>query len=477
MLGVWLTGLFGISVTESRASPLQACPNVILYLPPGPVFRENNNYSNVNQYGLGAYNHDAFYTQHSLATTSTVVTVHYRLGIFKEPIADGEATEKVTSTDSTAKSTKSGEPDPVIQYKYPLPIHDTLTVLDWVQETFQPSQTSVLGTHIGGSLALTLALTESNSLHAVAALEPVCDWTGLDEYCAISEEEQRKYQNQDEDTELDSDMTLSSGTNSDPEIRGVIPGLYRRTRRARGTPSIAPPDLIPLLEARQSLFYKAQQYFDPFASPMLFVRSPATGVPSKFPQYLTGPEYPVPVLQSKLHPEEMPLDLWNAIDMQDEGEFEGADDGRRGLTDSTASSTLHIPLFRRKILRWPPFGLDYGLSGATWMHPHRRLKRLEMTLPYTHIFVRDANPTTNNNEDPKKPKPKPHKKKKQTPETVLAHQANDMAHALRRACFFGHEKGFAEAGVLVSRIAGEHWPAYAEEEAGRWLDVVRGEQR
>lgn len=449
---------------------------MILYLPPGPVFRENsNNQHNENQYELDAYNHNAFYTQHSLATTtsSTIVTVHYRLGTFKSPIADGEA-KTGTSTDSVKSSSES---DPLIQYKYPLPIHDTLAVLDWVQETFQPSQTSVLGTHIGGSLALMLALTESNSLHAVAVLEPVCDWTGLDEYCAISEEEQRKYQQQDEyaDAGLDSDMTLGSGPNSDPELHGVIPGLYRRTRRGRKTPSIAPPDLIPLLEARQSLFYIAQQYFDPFASPMLFVRSPATGIPSKFPQYLTGSEYPVPVLQSKLHPEEMPLDLWDAIDMQDEGELQGADDGWRGMSDGISLPTLHIPLFRRKILRWPPFGLDYGLSSATWIHPNRRLKRLEMTLPYVHIFFRDPNTTTN--KASKKPKQKPHKKRKQAPETILAHQANDMAQALRRACFFGREKGFAEAGVLISRIAGEHWPAYAEEEAGWWLDIIRGEQR
>ena len=41
----------------------------------------------------------------------------------------------------------------------------------------------ILGTHIGGSVTLMLALTEAKSINAEAALsKPVCDWTVVDEY-------------------------------------------------------------------------------------------------------------------------------------------------------------------------------------------------------------------------------------------------------------------------------------------------------
>ena len=57
---------------------------------------------------------------------------------------------------------------------------------------------------------------------------------------------------------------------------------------------------------------------------------------------------------------------------------------------------------------------------------------------------------------------------------------------MRRACFWGRERGVSERGVVLERVGegegegeGDNgmWYAIAEEEAGRWLFEVRGEPR
>ena len=53
---------------------------------------------------------------------------------------------------------------------------------------------------------------------------------------------------------------------------------------------------------------------------------------------------------------------------------------------------------------------------------------------------------------------------------------------MRRACFWGRERGVSERGVVLERVGDgegddEMWYVTAEEEAGRWLFEVRGEPR
>jgi alpha/beta hydrolase fold. len=159
-------------------------------------------------------------------------------------------------------------------------VHDTLAGFDWIKTHLRPSQLAVFGTHIGGSLALMLALTEAQSIQAVAAVEPVCDWPGLDEYCT-------------RESTITTTKTIA-GVNNDTTASSTTTSKHKRQPRKK---SPAPPDLLPLLQARSKFFSTPERCFDSFASPILFLRSAGRDVPRTFPQYLTGPEYPVPVLK------------------------------------------------------------------------------------------------------------------------------------------------------------------------------------
>ncbi|OJJ45436.1 hypothetical protein ASPZODRAFT_17653 [Penicilliopsis zonata CBS 506.65] len=365
-------------VVRSASQPLTRA-NVILYLPPGPLFRssshpENEEHGRINRI-LGPD------PAHLLASTtsSTVVTVNYRLGAIDR------------GTVCPSEEPAAQQPTKPAVYKYPTPIHDTLAGLDWVAQNLQPAQLCVLGTHVGGSLALMLALTEAQTVSAVAAIEPVCDWAGLDEYCTA-----------------------------------IAPAETPTERQRRGR-FIAPPDLVPLLQARETLFDTPERYFDAFASPILFLRSPGKGVPRSTPRYMTGAEYPRPVLvpppqadrHQDLQTNHMPEDL----------------DGEIGA--SSEQDSERITRRRKALSRWPPYGLDYGLEQATYS-PHAGIRRLEVTLPRVRIY-------TGSNELPRD-------KKARTTSTVLAQQAEEMVSVMRRACFFGREKGFGDERVQLGRV-------------------------
>lgn len=145
------------------------------------------------------------------------------------------------------------------QHCFPTPIHDVLAGYDWVLENLLPKRSivragrsetvgkvSVYGEHIGGGLATALALTECRAgqprVVAAAVQNPVLDWTSL--------------------------------------------GAAGRLKKTRNTKAPSSPlgdfsqhELQELLRLRSDLFAKPAHYFDPFASPMLFFRSPGIEVP------------------------------------------------------------------------------------------------------------------------------------------------------------------------------------------------------
>ncbi|KAL2012131.1 hypothetical protein VTN00DRAFT_4849 [Thermoascus crustaceus] len=410
-----------------------ARPCVILYLPPGPLFQQRSSYSKdsrIGDGGNGSIGNRGLPPQHVLASTTlcTVVTVNYRLGqVVTTPEQPKYTTEEKENDSVVTKAEAKAPPS----YKYPTPIHDTLAGFDWIRGNLNPEQLCVFGTHIGGSLALMLALTEPKTVHAVAAREPVCDWVGLDEYCTTPQLAEVAVAGGGDDTEIreETNVQLQQAGKSTP---------WRNTQRRA-----APPDLVPLLEAREKFFLSAERYFDAFASPILFLRSASMDVPKAFPKYHTGPEYPVPVLKTPELLEE-PLDLWD-IDMQPEDLGFESDSG-----DSTAEEK---PVRRMKALsRWPPFGLDYDSSPAT--RSAFGPSKLKVTLPWVRVFV-----------------PSRRGKKR----TVLARQAEEMVSVMRRACFFGLEKGFGENRVKLIQVPESADPA-AIEEAGKWFREVLEEE-
>lgn len=315
-------------------------------------------------------------------------------------------------------------------YQYPTPVHDTLAGFDWVQDNLQPTQLGIVGSHIGGSLALMLALTEAQSVRAVATLEPVCDWPGIDEYCVT------------EDTTM--------GLAGDGKSANAGMENQKRKHQSKKKAS-APTDLVPLLKAREKFFASPEQTFDAFASPILFLRSAGRDCPRKFPQYLTGPEYPVPVIkppnktttaaQHAAPPGSMwdhdvyPLPKSDLLESEDE-------------MDVSDTSTGPVVRRRKAVSRWPPFGLDYGLSGRTWSGPGHGVARLQMTLPWVRIFLREqiSNLPASSGKSTKS-------KETSTEDTVLARQADEMVSVMRRACFWGQEKGVGERKVTLSQLS------------------------
>ncbi|OKO98323.1 hypothetical protein PENSUB_9421 [Penicillium subrubescens] len=396
-------------------------PNVILYLRPGPLFQghaypvpegdEPHDLSLDNlKWAANGTNHGGLSPQQSLAsmTSATVVTVNYRLGAVSPPPRSNEETiQNSTHTSPNASPSSLSQPQSQpLFYKYPTPIHDTLAAFDWIKTNLNPAHLGVIGSHIGGSLALMLALTEAQSVKAVASIMPVTDWVGLDDYCTTEQ--------------------ANANTSEKP--------TSKRASKKKNIRATAPRDIVPLLAAREALFSSPERCFDAFASPILFLRSAGRDVPSAFPVYLARPEYPVPVLKNT-----RPADL--------DGSFSNQEND---LEDDELSETGHTTVRRRKALsRWPPYGLDYGAGGRGW--GGNGVRRLEVTLPWVRVYVEG-------NEG-------------ESSETVLADQGEEMVSVMRRACFFGREKGFGERRVSLVRGVGEVGLGVGEE-VGGWFERI-----
>ncbi|KAL3460982.1 hypothetical protein BJX64DRAFT_261844 [Aspergillus heterothallicus] len=455
-------------VSLSVVQPKHATPtpgNVIVRLPSGPLFQrslaegaEPSSPRRNDTVAISASKtaEDTASTQ-SLAdtTSSTVVTINYRLGDLEVP----DDTPRAEPDDNVAQLKK-------VTYRFPTPVHDTLTGFDWVLETLQPNRIGVLGSHIGGSLALMLALTEPRYIHAVAAHEPVCDWTSLDEFCT------------------------SSGAGDE---------LNQHTRKKLHH---APKDLVPLLEARERFFATPERYFDSFASPILFLRSAGKDVPKAWPRYLTGPEYPIPLLTKESEESlEGEVEYWDAYLPEDSG-YDGAE---ASLSSSSPGEEQDQPPIRRRktLVRWPPYGLDYGTTGPRQAWSREPVKKLEITLPHVRVFTEqslyhDTNPSSASDEtiEPSEhgeseAQKSPARRRRKQNATVLTRQANEMVDVMRRACFWGLEPGFGDERVtLVSLEATtplqelKAWGAgvgadRVTDQAGEWLaetlkcDVVK----
>ncbi|TKA83033.1 hypothetical protein B0A55_00843 [Friedmanniomyces simplex] len=160
-------------------------------------------------------------------------------------------------------------PFPIVQlnyrlgpsHPYPTPIHDVLRGYDWVKEHLLPKRiiarlgrservgkVAVCGELLGGGLAAMLALTECRAgqpgIVAAALSNPIVDWVDL-------------------------------------EDDGITVGKTGRTNTA---PSAAAALTTQLHGLRGKVFRKPEHYFDPFASPMLFLRSPGGAIPPAPPE-------------------------------------------------------------------------------------------------------------------------------------------------------------------------------------------------
>lgn len=189
--------------------------------------------------------------------------------IYLPPGASGSSAEQIDSTISTLKSNLQV---PVVQinyrlsehFKYPTPIHDMLCGYDWIVDNLLPKrsisqpgrsdsvgQLAIYGSHIGGGLASALALTECRKgepgIVAAALHNPMIDWVSIDE-----------------------------ALNSQARHLGAKNPLYNDASTLS--------QLQRLRYLRKTLFRRPENYFDPFASPILFFRSAGVDVPPPAPE-------------------------------------------------------------------------------------------------------------------------------------------------------------------------------------------------
>ncbi|KAK3673895.1 hypothetical protein LTR78_006097 [Recurvomyces mirabilis] len=146
------------------------------------------------------------------------------------------------------------------EHTYPGPIHDILAAYDWVEQNLLAKRSisrlgrsdvlgrvAVQGELIGGGLAAMLAMTECQKgqpgIIAAVLHNPVVDWVDLD--------------------------------------KDLSPRRARKKADSSGTRGDLTAELISL---RNHAFQKPEHYFDPFASPMLFLRSSGVEVPSPIHQ-------------------------------------------------------------------------------------------------------------------------------------------------------------------------------------------------
>jgi acetyl esterase/lipase len=221
--------------------PGQQSP-IIIYLPTGPAEAEGS---------LVEADDGEIVTALSAATNAYVVRLNYRLGT---------------------------------GVHYPTPIHDVLTGYDWVKNNMSPSGTAnarsplrigVCGQLIGGSLATMLALTESrmgeSGIAAAAANAPIVDWMFPEPGPVESkiEDDRGSGDSITADTSTFSSI-LKSKTKKKPK-KASSWELYH------DDPTLPASSL---LSVRNTLFRRPANYFDSFASPILFFRSPGVDVPS-----------------------------------------------------------------------------------------------------------------------------------------------------------------------------------------------------
>ena len=124
--------------------------------------------------------------------------------------------------------------------------------------TTKPSKIGVCGELAGGSLATMLALTECfytpaelepQGISALAVGNPILDWTAL----------------------TSSDVTRNASQAGLFRKMGALPeGANNESLTANG-----------LCDIREAFFSKAERYFDPFASPLLFFCTPTTEIPNE----------------------------------------------------------------------------------------------------------------------------------------------------------------------------------------------------
>lgn len=329
----------------------------------------------------------------------TQVTVNYRL---------------------SAPSFKS--PQRQLEYRFPQPVHDVCASFAFILTSILPSlfpssvnnpweapNIYVTGSHIGGALATTLALTEPNAISGVAVHHPVADWVSLDEH--------------------------------------VVPNAQGKAKKPTVDHNSISAAARSLISTRTELFPTPSAYFDPFASPALFLRAPGRDTPRTHAEALgfldVGPEdfgdEEIDPSRDTIPEHHSSADALPGFNQATYGPYD--DDLPRVMPAPPpappGSPGEARPVRRRKVLRrWPPIA-----------QPE------DVLLPRFQLFTTPPSPNSDDGLS-----------------WLLHKQTDELSVLLRRACFWGRESGFAEERVGLTELGLDE---NAEAAIARWLGARR----
>lgn len=447
-----------VNLKISRTTQPTKNNNVLVYLSAGPLLESSSqDLAVTNTTTL----RDAF-------PHTTIVDLQYRISLRDTGVHHGRSKHNNTAPD----------------HRFPTPIHDVFAAWDYItdelelyhhdvidgKKIYYKPRICLLGSHIGGALALTLALTNPNAISAVAVVDGLVDWTGLDELAGEdgtreSLKEKRKNKTSKKENEREA------------------------LRRAAHE----------LMRLRGRLFRTHSGYFDAFASPLLFLRAPGRDTPvepmvdvqgvvmrygderKELAIVDTRPEEAFGPYDDDWHSREHEEVHHTDVDGHDgalaetmetpilEGDTTGklkdvdtdvesgtaATSDTSSLTstsaetdstdtslssfDPTSSSEPSTPPRRRKVLRrWPPTA-----------QPE------DVLLPHINIFT-----TKSSSEPASQPPSGPfeatssnlHDTSSIDISPVINLQASEIRDLLRKACFWGRERSFAEERVTLTRL-------------------------
>jgi len=208
---------------------------------------------------------------------------------------------------------------------YPTPVHDVLAGYDWVQEHLLPKRAitrvgrsehvgrvCVVGELFGGSLATMLAVTECRKgepgIVAAAINNPLADWVQPDD---------------------------------EPELTSPKSSLAKFGQKHVGL------EIDDLLRARGNYFLKPEAYFDPFASPLLFFRTPGTAVPSDRRSEVDDLDLLSAIEREDFHRQQMLLSGMSNMSLQDIAFSRGPEEVRPSLRKASRlfpNKNLHLEL-------------------------------------------------------------------------------------------------------------------------------------
>ena len=338
-------------------------------------------------------------------------------------------------------------------HRFPIPIHDVFTAWDYISnelsiwdymagtKSLEP-KICLYGSHIGGALALSLALTNPSDIHAITIEDPLVDWPILDEV-AVYDGSKRK------------------------TPAGKVDRREAQAEAARE-----------LIKLRTRLFRTPSAYFDSFASPTLFLRAPGRDTPLHKTAAPVDPEIAyvdgVPMRYGE-EEDEVGLveydrddygpydDDWHAVETRkirnehyrvgDDAEstrLSTKDSGQPVAEGSDGSSDPNslISTRRRKVLRrWPPVS-----------QPE------EVLLPYVDIILNGGSVV------------EAHSKQGVDISPVTRLQGRELQELLRRACFWGREKGLAEERVTLTEFENSVGEAERQEKLLWWVKTRLDEQ-